>query len=102
MLEAGGHDVEILDCAAQEIPLSDILQRIRQGHYRWVIWSVATPSIKSDLSLANEIKEIRTDIKTGVLGTHVTALAEQCLRESESLDFIIRNEPEQSSPGFYP
>ena len=96
MLEAGGHDVEILDCAAQEIPLPDILQRIRQGHYRWIVWSVATPSIKSDLSLADEIKEIRPDIKTGVLGTHVTALAEQCLRESESLDFIIRNEPEES------
>lgn len=96
MLEAKGHEVEILDCAAQAIPIDHLLAVIQRGGYRLVVWSTATPSIKSDLALANEIKRCDPRIKTGVLGTHVTSLADGCLRDTEGLDFVVRNEPEES------
>lgn len=96
ILEKKSHDVEILDCAAMGISRQDLLNRICEDDYEFIVWSTATPSIGSDLALANEIKRINRGIKTAVFGTHVTALAEECLRETEGLDFIVRNEPEES------
>jgi len=96
ILENKSHDLEILDCAALGISRQDLLNRICEGDYELIVWSTATPSIESDLTLADEIKRINRGIKTAVFGTHVTALAEECLRETEGLDFIVRNEPEES------
>jgi radical SAM superfamily enzyme YgiQ (UPF0313 family) len=96
LLEARGHNAEILDCAAAGIPHPQLLNKIRKSPYQLAVWTTATPSIKSDLSLADHIKAIRPDIKTAVIGTHVTALADDCLKASPGLDFIIRNEPEET------
>jgi len=96
MLEADGHEVEIRDCAAQKIPLSPLLEKIRQRPYELVAWSSATPSINADLALADKVKEVNPHIKTVTFGTHVTTLPEACLKESKGLDFVIRNEPEES------
>ena len=96
MMEAKGHEVEILDCAAQGISQNDLLGRIRKKAFGLVVLSAATPSIKSDLALANGIKTIEPRTKTAVLGTHVTALAEECLKQAQGLDFAIRNEPEET------
>lgn len=96
MLEENGHEVEILDCAAQGMPVEELLRIIRHRDYALVTLSMATPSIKSDLALANEIKKISPNIRTAAIGTHVTALAEACFKQTKGLDFIIRNEPEES------
>ncbi len=96
MLASHGHQVEILDCAAQDISRSDLLNRIHKGNYGLVAWSTATPSIRSDLALADEIRELSTDAKTAVLGIHVTARADSCLKQTRFLDVVIRNEPEAS------
>ena len=96
MLEISNHRVDILDCAARGIRVKELLMRIRKGKYALAVWAAATPSIHSDLALAKEIKKAAPGIKTGTLGTHVTALADRCLHESRHLDFIIRNEPEES------
>lgn len=100
ILENAGHNVTILDCAAQEIHTDALLNRIRTGGFGLIAWSAATPSIDSDLALANAIKAIdlplQNQAKTAALGTHVSALAEESLRMTAGLDFIIRNEPEKT------
>jgi anaerobic magnesium-protoporphyrin IX monomethyl ester cyclase len=96
MLEQEGHKVEVQDCAARQVHLSTLLSRIRKGTYALIVWSTATPSIESDLALAKEIKRIDSGITTAVFGTHVTALAGECLEKTEGLDFVVRNEPEES------
>jgi radical SAM superfamily enzyme YgiQ (UPF0313 family) len=96
VLENAGHNVTILDCAALGIHKDVLLNRIRAGGFGLIVWSAATPSIESDLALANAIKEIQNPAKTAVLGTHVTALAEESLQQTAGLDFIIRNEPENT------
>ena len=96
MLEAQGHHVEIIDCAARGIGLGYLLKGIRKIPYALIAWSSGTPSIKSDLSLAKEIKRVNSGVRTATFGTHVTALAQACLNEAPDLDFVIRNEPEES------
>lgn len=96
MLEVKGHEVEILDCAAQEISQNDLLGRIRKKKFNLVVLSTATPSIMSDMALANEIQKVKPGTKIAALGTHVTALAEECLKQAQGLNLIIRNEPEET------
>lgn len=96
LLEAKGHNVEVLDCPAQGIQLGELLHRIRNRRYELIAWSAATPSIKSDLALADKIKGVDSSIGTAAFGTHVTALAEECLMGTGGLDFVIRNEPENT------
>ena len=96
VLEKSGHRVDILDCAAIGMTLKQLLERIKKERFSLIVWATATPSIRSDLELATKIKAFASNVKTGAFGTHVTALADKCLRESPHLDFIIRNEPEAS------
>ena len=76
--------------------LKALLRRIKKDDYTLIVWATATPSIRSDMALATKIKALASNVRTGAFGTHVTALADRCLRESPYLDFIIRNEPEAS------
>ncbi|MDY6837297.1 MAG: radical SAM protein [Thermodesulfobacteriota bacterium] len=96
MLEQKGHNVKVLDCAAREIHLRALLKKVRTGRFPLIIWSTATPSIKSDLALADQIKKMESRVTTAVFGTHVTTLARECLEATEGLDVVIRHEPEAS------
>ncbi len=97
VLEEDGHEVRIIDCAAQEIGWEELEQRIDDFLPQVVIWSTGTPSIRSDLEVASFIKKCNENISTTVFGTHVTALDTQCMKAFSALDFIIRNEPEITS-----
>jgi radical SAM superfamily enzyme YgiQ (UPF0313 family) len=96
VLEKHDHTVEIIDCSAENITREAILNKIAGGVFDLVGWATGTPSIRDDLALAAEIKEIDRRIHTAVFGTHVTVRAEECLRETLALDFIVRHEPEIS------
>jgi len=96
VLEKNQHDVEIVDCAAQEISRAAFLKKIRSNKYQLVAWSSSTPTINSDLAFADELKSHDPGIKTAVFGTHVSVLAEDCLNHTPGLDFVVRNEPEES------
>lgn len=96
VLEVQGHDVDISDCPAQGISHDAFLEKIRSSRYDAVAWATATPSIRSDLKLSEKIKAFAPSIKTAVFGTHVTALAEECLKTAPAIDYIIRNEPEET------
>ncbi len=94
ILEDKNFVVTILDCPAQGITLQSLLLKIKNNNYAIIAWATATPTIKSDLKLADDFKHINPETKTVVFGTHVTVLADKCLTESPGLDFVIRNEPE--------
>ncbi len=96
VLENQGHSVDIIDCPAQGVDYSTFLGKIASRKYEFACWSTATPSISSDLSLSEKIKTIDPDLKTAVFGTHVTELTDDCFQKAPCLDFIIRNEPEET------
>lgn len=97
VLEAGGHRVRAIDAGATGYRRTRLLEEVAQSPPDAVIWSTGTPSIDDDLSLANELKSVRSSVKTAVFGTHVTVLDERCLRDTPGLDGIFRNEPEQTA-----
>jgi radical SAM superfamily enzyme YgiQ (UPF0313 family) len=96
MLENKGYFVEVLDCSAQKTSLDNLLNSVRRNTYQFIIWTVGTPSIKRDLELADIIKQIKPETRTAIVGTHATALPDDCLLNTAGLDFVIRNEPEET------
>ena len=96
LLEAKGHEVEIIDAAAQAVSFGALQEKFKRTKYDLVVWSSATPSISNDLDLAEQIHTQSPESRTAVLGTHVSALAELCLESSPTLGFVVRNEPEET------
>ena len=94
VLEKDGHEVKVVDCAAQGVSREELKQLIEKFLPHVVIWSTGTPSIQGDLELAFFIKRHDDKIYTAVFGTHVTVLDKQCMEAFPEIDFIIRNEPE--------
>ena len=94
VLEKDGYGARIIDCPAIAMDFEGLRQELQRFNPRLVIWSTGTPSIASDLALAEYIKKELPAAQTAVFGTHVTALDRQCLEAAPALDCIIRNEPE--------
>ena len=96
VLEKDGHEVKVVDCAAQGVSWGGLRQLIDKFLPRIIIWSTGTPSIQNDLELASLIKGYDDEIATAVFGTHVTVLDRKCMEAFPEIDFIIRNEPEHT------
>ncbi len=97
VLQRDGHGVRALDAAATGYPRERLLTDIENSPPDVIVWSTGTPSIDDDLALASEIKRASPRTKTGVFGTHVTALDRVCMEATPDLDAIIRNEPEATA-----
>jgi anaerobic magnesium-protoporphyrin IX monomethyl ester cyclase len=94
VLEKAGHDIRLRDFPACGEDLAVLDDAVRDFQPDVAIWSSATPSIDSDLSIAERLKALQPALKTCTFSTHAATLADQCLRQHRGLDFIIRGEPE--------
>jgi anaerobic magnesium-protoporphyrin IX monomethyl ester cyclase len=97
LLKEQGHEAKVFDCPAENLEFQDVRTIIQSYAPEAVLWSTGTPSIDSDLRLSSMIKELNPSIATGVFGTHVTVLDQDCMKKYPSLDAIIRNEPEYTA-----
>src|SRR5262249_28828617 len=89
VLERAGHTVLLKDFPARGESLGTMDEVVRTERPDLAIWSSATPSITSDLAIAERIKAIHPGMKTCTFGTHAVTLAEDCFKEHPGLDFIV-------------
>lgn len=94
LLRNSGFEVKIVDAIVENFDLQDIKKIVRDFQPKVVIINAVTPSIESDLSTCQAIKEIDNKIKTAIIGIHGTSLPNECLKMQASLDFVVRAEPE--------
>lgn len=94
-LERDGHQLKVIDCPAVGMDHARLVAVTRAFQPRFVFWSTATPTLKTDLELGRSIKAAAPHSITGVFGTHVTALPESALRYPW-IDMAVRREPEQT------
>lgn len=97
MLRAENIEVHLRDCSASGLKLEELMSQMKSISPDIIIWSTGTPSIISDLKIAEIFKAHFPTTKTAVFGTHVTALDEKVLNANSDIDFIIRNEPEETA-----
>ena len=97
ILRDDGFGVALSDCIIDNTSFQDVRDMVRDFKPNVVILNTATPSIVSDLSTADHIKDIDPDIVVAAIGVHGTALPEDTLKLNRNIDFLIRNEPEQTT-----
>ena len=92
--EKDGFDIRFLD--APTIPLNEeqSLERIKSEGESTDLFVVntSTPSIYSDVSFAEQIKEMYPDSFIILVGTHPSALPEETLSLNEKIDAVARKE----------
>jgi radical SAM superfamily enzyme YgiQ (UPF0313 family) len=94
VLEKAGHDVTLTDAPATGLELQDILQQAATMKPRLVVLDTSTPSIRNDLNVASELKKVLPDSFIVLVGTHVSAMTEETLRNGAAVDAIARREYE--------
>ncbi len=91
-LERAGHTVQFLDCPATGIRREDlpgILGGFRPG---MIVMDTSTPSITSDLQVAEQIAPVFPRAKMFLVGTHVSALPLQVLGQAPFLSAVAVGE----------
>ena len=94
LLEREGHDVTFTDAPAANVTHKQTVQMAREIMPELVVLDTSTPSIENDLQVAEAIKKAVPGCFIVLGGTHVSALAEETLRSSKSVDAVARREYE--------
>ena len=99
VLDQKGHELKIIDAPAKSLTKDDCLNQIKAFDPCLVVIDTSTPSINSDLDFTRRIKEILPDVKTCLVGTHVSATVSEILPEKAAyVDFIARHEYDYTLP----
>lgn len=93
VLEDAGFDVKLIDAVAEKLERKATIEKIRQIKPDIVVCDTSTPSIENDMEVVRELKEAGVPFVVAV-GTHVSALPEEVLKDNPSLDAIARREYE--------
>lgn len=94
-LKKEGFYVDVLDCIALDMDQEGFLAHIKNEKPDITFFETTTPTIKYDLMLVNKIKKLgETKIVLG--GTHSTAFSRELLAENPQIDWIVRNEYEET------
>jgi radical SAM superfamily enzyme YgiQ (UPF0313 family) len=93
VLEKAGHDVMFIDAPAEGVELPQIRNRIIDFKPELAVFDTSTPSIHSDIKVLEEVKYwFSGNLLTVLVGTHPSALADETIALSQSVDVIARRE----------
>lgn len=99
VLDKQGYEIKIIDAPAKCMEREECLKQIIAFNPELVVIDTSTPSINSDLSFTKEIKDANPNIKTCLVGTHVSATVSEILpKNSDFVDYIARHEYDYTIP----
>ena len=99
VLDKKRHEIKILDAPAKCMTKDKVLEQIKEFYPQLVVVDTSTPSINNDLDFTKRIKEALPEVKTCLVGTHVTATVSEILPQcSAYVDFIARHEYDYTLP----
>jgi radical SAM superfamily enzyme YgiQ (UPF0313 family) len=94
VLEKAGHDIMFTDAPARGYDLGETLRLGKEFRPELIVMDTSTPSILNDTMVCEKIKEALPDVFVVMVGTHVSALPDETLLKSESIDAVARHEYE--------
>ncbi len=92
VLDLDNHNVKLIDSCAYEINRQQTLALAQEFCPQLCVIDTSTPSIFSDIEIANEIKAVLPSCFVVLMGTHPTALPEETLKMSHEIDAVIVGE----------
>lgn len=96
VLDADDHNVKLIDSCAYEIDRQRTLELAQEFNPQLCVIDTSTPSIFSDIEIANELKRVLPECFIVLMGTHPTALPEETLEMSDEIDAVIIGEAEHT------
>ena len=91
MMQESEHKVLLLDAIAKGWSFEETLKEIERFKPDLIVMETTTPTFSSDSYFAEKVKE-RIECKICFVGTHVSALPEESLRNGKAIDFVARRE----------
>ncbi|MCG2711683.1 MAG: B12-binding domain-containing radical SAM protein [Candidatus Omnitrophica bacterium] len=92
VLEQRGFDLKLIDAPAQGLAREDVMEIARDFNPGLIVVGTSTPSIYNDVSFASNLKKMLTESFITLVGTHVSALAEESLELDTTIDAVARGE----------
>ena len=92
VLEQNHFDVKLIDAPARDYNVEYINDLIKTEKPELVVLDTSTPSIVNDISVAEQIKKTQKDTFVVMVGRHVSALPNETLNQSTSIDAVARGE----------
>ena len=93
VLEDSGFDVNLIDAPAAKMDLDKTIKEVLQIKPDLLICDTSTPSIENDLEVMKILKQNGVPFIVAV-GTHVSAMTDDVLKENTFIDAIARREYE--------
>ena len=94
--EDNGFVANMLDCVAEKMDFDTSVRYVVEKDPGLIIIGTSTPSIEADGSFAKRLKEALPESKICMVGTHVSATAEETLNNYPWVDLIARREYDQT------
>ncbi|NCO97138.1 MAG: magnesium-protoporphyrin IX monomethyl ester oxidative cyclase [Candidatus Aenigmarchaeota archaeon CG_4_10_14_0_8_um_filter_37_24] len=94
ILLENNHEALLIDAIAKELSFDEAIREIKEFKTELLVMETVTPTVLSDIRFLEKLKGEFPKIKTALVGTHVSALPEETLKLSNSIDFIARHEYE--------
>jgi len=88
LLKTNGFDVVWSDFIAEEKTYTEFLKHIEEEKPDVIVIETKTPVVKRHWKIINDLKKLKSNLITVLVGDHVTALPEESMRNSP-VDFII-------------
>jgi len=90
--EKAGHEIIIIDAPADDLTMENVLEKVKSFKPSLVVVDTSTPSIYNDVGSAEKIKNELPDCFVVLVGTHPSALPEETLKLSASIDAVAIGE----------
>ena len=88
LLDRSGHDVIWYDGIAEGLPYSHFLETVEQERPDLVAMETKTPVVKLHWDIVRDIKHRTPEVRTLLMGDHVTALPEESMHQAP-VDFVL-------------
>ncbi|MEW6066932.1 MAG: radical SAM protein [Nitrospirota bacterium] len=87
-----GYTIDLIDAPADGYDLDYVITRIKNFSPKLIVVDTSTPSIYNDVRVCEKIKDVMPDAFILLVGTHVSALPEDSLRLSKSVNAVAVGE----------
>ena len=95
--EKAGNDIRLIDACANLLSYEQVLEAINGFIPNIVVLDTSTPSILSDIGIAQKLKKNFPGVVTVLMGTHPSVLDEETLSIADGgVDVIIRGEADET------
>ncbi|QWR78566.1 B12-binding domain-containing radical SAM protein [Candidatus Magnetomonas plexicatena] len=91
-----GFTVDLIDAPAAGTSRQDVVMRLKQFAPALIVVDTSTPSIQNDAEFCKEIKAALPKCFIILVGTHVSAMPEECLNLNDSIDAVAIGEYDNS------